>query len=253
MSKIIYGENNQPNVSAALESLRVAYERNDEEKIANALEAAQATIKEFNRLSRKNFYLAQLNAANNDSVIAKANICKAGYIEQIKLVNRYNPKTKTRNISTDKSEAQIDVLEVNALVRKDLFSDFILSLARPLRDALAAYTLDLLEKTSKEIEDNVGYSSLKYLASEKTSIGGMQKLFQSLVDEICFLDNGKGKNSILIKKSDVHAMLTWVGTHMTHYGTKFATAETTLSYVLDIIYGNLNGINMTIKLDDKEF
>lgn len=250
--KIIYTDANgkTPDVNKAIENLKAAYAENNADAIATALETANATLQEANRIARADFYKSKIT---DDVTETRKAILAGGYIKQKKLVNRVDKKTGARVVETSDSETQIDILEVNRLTRKEIFGDDLEYRANKFRTAVVAYVASECDKSADEIEHAFGYGSLKYLAGKKTSMNEMQKLLQDTIDEIIVIPTDKGENSLLGKKSDVKTVSYWIATKAPRYGTKFSSTEGVLSMVVDIIWAKLNDLTLTMKFDKIEF
>lgn len=250
-NKIKYTDSNgrTPDTEGAINDLRAAYEENNAKAIASALEVVKATLNEANRIARRDFYLSKIT---EDIVETRKAIITAGYIDQVKLVNRVK-KEGDREIKIDSATVQVDILEVNELTRKDIFSDHIEYYAKDCRDALVAYSSEESGKDAEYLETVLGYKSVKYLANKKTSMNGMRDLLQSAVDEIIFIDNGEGKNELLMKKSDVRDLIKWLTTKGAKYSVKYGSTATAVRMIEDILWARINDRELSMKMDDKEF
>ena len=250
MSKIVYTDDTAktPSVSKAIEQLTEAYDSGDASRIESALECANATIKEHNRILRKEYYLSKIIAT--DIPATRKAIVEGGYIKQLKLKNKANGGNRV--IVADEAEAQVNVLEVNQLVRADIFGDDIAYITKKFRDAVVAYVASEMDKSADVLEGIFGYSTMKHLANNKTSMNNMRDLLQNAADQIVFYGDGD-KNTILMTKADVRTISYWIANKTTRYGTKFGSTDAVLQMITDIIWAKLNNVELTCKSDKEIF
>ena len=242
--KVIYDAEKNPDTTAAINALINAYASGDDAKITESLEIAQNTIDESNHNIRKAFYCGIRSECGDDVSAIKKEIIKAGYIKQDKLVNKFDAKAGKRDIRLNTTDVQIDITEVNALTRAEIFSDDIEYLTGKFRKVVVAYVAAEMEKT--DIESVFGYDIIKYVNGTKVSIIKMTKLLQDIFDEM--LDNKP-----LAKKAYVKQISYWVAQKSAKYSTKFASTKAVLSMITDILWAMLNECELECKFDEKIF
>lgn len=252
--KIMLNDDKSANVSGAVNALRAAYDSKDEEKISEAKEIAKATVDEKNRQLRREFYKKALADNPIDIGAAKADIIKAGYIDQIRLVDKFAPK-KGHDVRVDDSRCAVNVLEVNRLVRKEVFSDDIEYICNKFRKAVVAYVASKMEKSADVLEDNLGYATTRWVCGTPQSMNNMRNLLQAVFDLIVFRPSDKDgtKNKYLAKKSYVETISYWVATKAANYTSKFASTEAVLAMVVDTMWAIMNDRELECRIDDITF
>lgn len=242
--KVLYDTNKNPDTTAAINALIEAYASGVDAKITESLEIAQNTIDESNHNIRKAFYCGIRSKCGDDVSAIKKEIIKAGYIKQDKIVNKFDATTGKRDIRLNTIDVQIDITEVNALTRAEIFNDDIEYFVSKFRKTVVAYVASEMEKTN--IESVFGYDIIKYVNGTKVSIIKMTRLLQDVFNEI--LDDKP-----LAKKAYVKQISYWVAQKSAKYGTKFASTKAVLSMITDILWAMLNERELECKFDEKTF